>query len=163
MPDIENDEGLPWEFSSLRQYLNGAFYATFAVADRSRILEVLLDNKDLSYTSSNGEIYASFGGNDTNDHIFLLSLDEADKYFKDNQDRVSRFTEQTETKFLQLYKTTWDVDLVLNDNAGDWWLRSTGLNRDAATIDPEGNISTDGYPVFDPFIGVRPALYINLG
>lgn len=72
----------------------------------------------------------------TEDKIFLLSVDEAKKYFKNDNDRMSN---------------SW------------YWLRTSGTRGDscAACVSSDGRISEVGDGVPATF-GVRPALWINL-
>lgn len=66
-----------WETCDIRKYLNGDFYISFDAAERERIIEVINEN-------SNNPWYGTNGGNPTSDKIFLLSIDEAVKYFGDS-------------------------------------------------------------------------------
>ena len=59
-----------WENSSVRAWLNGPYYRTFTEEERELIVKTHNSNPDSSE-------YGTSGGNDTDDDIFLLSLDEA--------------------------------------------------------------------------------------
>ena len=60
-----------WEKSSLRNWLNSKFYDTaFSESEKSMILTVKIENKD-------NPLYGTPGGNDTEDNVFCLSLEEA--------------------------------------------------------------------------------------
>jgi hypothetical protein len=73
--------------------------------------------------------------------VFLLSIDEAMRYFKYNNDRVARYKGSD----------SW------------WWLRSPGNRADrAADVDGGGNVCADGSVVDYDTDGVRPALWLNL-
>lgn len=61
---------ITWADCALRSYLNGSFYDAFSEADKSRILPVTNKNPD-------NEWYNTTGGEETEDHIFLLSIKEA--------------------------------------------------------------------------------------
>ena len=60
---------ITWADCDLREYLNGEFYNNFNANDKARIIQVTNSNH-YNYW------YRLEGGLDTDDHIFLLSLDE---------------------------------------------------------------------------------------
>ena len=125
----ENWTEITWEHCSLRKWLNGEYYKnTFSEEERAGILECELKNPDnLSYGTK--------GGNDTRDKVFLLSIEEAEKYFMNDRDRSTG---------------TW------------WWLRSPGDGSTcAARVTDRGSINYYGFLV-NISLGVRPALKINL-
>jgi len=62
-----------WEHCGLRNYINSSFLRSFERDDRNRIAQVRVPN------TKNPE-YGNDGGKHTNDHVFLLSYDEAKKY-----------------------------------------------------------------------------------
>ncbi len=68
-----------WENSYLRQWLNSDFINTaFTTEQQSYIQETDINN---NYEFSEG-VYESYGGPDTKDKVFLLSVDEIKKYKK---------------------------------------------------------------------------------
>lgn len=74
-------QGITWEDSYLRKWLNTDFYAEFFTEqEKTLISENLLKNKNNS--SNNIE-----AGNDTVDKIFVLSFYEANKYFASTEKR----------------------------------------------------------------------------
>ncbi len=58
-----------WADCSLRKYLNGEFYNKFTEVEQARITPMLINNHDNQW-------YGSRGGEDTEDYIFLLSIEE---------------------------------------------------------------------------------------
>lgn len=76
-PYHEAYKNITWADCSLRKYLNGEFYDIFSTVDKTRIIPVL--NKNF-----NNQWYGTNGGADTQDSIFLLSLDEVCQYFGDS-------------------------------------------------------------------------------
>jgi hypothetical protein len=80
-PFNDKQANTDWETCTLRKYLNGDFYNRFSAADQARIAATKVDNP------KNG----SYGGRSTKDNIFLLSVDEANKYFKDDADRIASY------------------------------------------------------------------------
>ena len=94
-----DQEDITWERCTLRTYLNREFYNSFSSEDRNRIIETVNSN-------SNNLWYGTPGGNDTRDKIFLLSLEEADKYFGNSGDYLAKrrkFFDPTNQRFY-----TWD-------------------------------------------------------
>ena len=66
-------EDTTWEASGMRRWLNGEFIEkAFSPSEKDRIMSSRICTPD------NGR---SCGGGDTEDRIFLLSIDEAEKYF----------------------------------------------------------------------------------
>jgi len=131
------DEATTWENSDIRRYLNGEFYEnTFSAVEKRRIVETRIINCD-------NPKYNTPGGSGTTDKVFLLSLDEVEKYFADNSARIALTTEGEESH---------------------WWLRSPGCERvTAAYVEYDGVISY-GYGHWSGVLsagGVRPALWIN--
>ena len=126
-------EDVTWETCTLRRWLNNDYYnSVFSEAEKAVIIESELHNPDNPKHHS-----LSRGGNDTRDKIFLLSIEEAEKYFKDNEDRATG---------------CW------------WWLRSPGsAGTEAAGIYSYGGISYSGdFAYHRDRCGVRPAFRINL-
>ena len=137
-------ENITWEKSTIRQWLNGEYLGkTFTAEEQEAILETELQNPD-------NAIYSTKGGNDTWDKLFLLSLDEVQKYFKSDADRAA---------------DSW------------WWLRSPGFYQNyAANVYFDGSVDDYGDYVRDDFVGsvdddglvyrgyggIRPAFHINL-
>ena len=74
-----------WETCSLRNWLNTTFLTTaFDSAEQSRIMTVLNKNTPSKDNDSYYEETPINHGNDTLDRVFILSLDECNKYFPHN-------------------------------------------------------------------------------
>ena len=150
-----------WEKSSLRNWLNSKFYdAAFSESEKSMILTVKIENKD-------NPLYGTPGGNDTEDKVFCLSLEEAQQYFKDADDRMAAPTDYALKNGAAVSD---DCKLANGMKTGWWWLRSpaSSANR-AADADCYGNIDTeknadgvDGDIVFAESNCVRPVVWIKL-
>ena len=150
-----------WETSSLRKWLNGTFYdAAFSESEKSLIQTVTIKNPD-------NPVYGTPGGNDTEDKVFCLSLEEAQLYFKDANDRMT-----APTDYAISHGAALSNDRMLDNGmkTGWWWLRSpaSSSNR-AADADCYGNIDTmrnadgvDGDIVFAETNCVRPVVWIVL-
>jgi hypothetical protein len=107
-----------WSSSEIRSYLNGEFMNRFSAEERAKIVD------------TNG------------DHVFLLSVDEVNSYFTDDNSRIA---------------------FDNNEVALWWWLRSPGtFSFFAAYVNRDGSVYVNGYDVDDFIGGVRPALWLNL-
>ena len=132
-----NEKSVPvtWEKSTIRSYLNYYFYQNaFDEMQKRRILTSSVINKDNSK-------YGTKGGNNTQDKVFLLSLDEVKKYFPSDEKRIAK----------------------LKGDAVWWWLRSPGNNTyNAANVGNNGVISEYGNYVQNVYGAVRPALWVDI-
>lgn len=134
-----NDEKIyiTWEDCTLRAYLNGEFYdSCFNSAEQMKIATThVINSKNPNYGTS--------GGSDTDDKIFLLSIDEANQYFS-SADALKA--------------------MDLKGDTIEWWLRSPGYETNcAAIVNINGEIDDYRYYVYYDKGGVRPALWVNLG
>ena len=141
----EELEDTSWEKCTLRKWLNNDFMnSAFSNTEQSLILlsEVTAD-KDPRYNTNQGY--------DTDDKIFLLSVKEAEQYFKNDEDRKCN-----PTKFA--------VNNGAYQKEGQcwWWLRSLGRNSSLASfVYFDGSVHFGGH-VDNDDVSVRPALWINL-
>ena len=130
----EKFEPVTWKDCSLRSYLNGPWYeTTFSEEEKAKILTAKVKNADNEDCGTPGE-------NDTEDKVFLLSVDEAEQYFYSDHERIA------------------DLD----NKASDWWLRSPGNYECAVVVNRDGRIWSVGWEVDSKIGGVRPALWIKL-
>ena len=151
-----------WETCTMRRWLNTTFFDTaFTSSEKTMIAKTRIANA--------GNIYGTPGGNDTEDQVFLLSIDEAKRLFKDEDEEgrsTARACKPTEyAKAQGAY--TYDSNKYYGN--GWWWLRSPGNDfYGAVGVSGGGNIGDyDGYVyssetgVADDAGTVRPALVIN--
>lgn len=118
-------EFITWEKCTLRTWLNNDFYNEFSDEEKALIEKTHNSNPD------NSE-YNTDGGSDTDDYIYLLSLDEAENVSKD-----------------------------IRADGSWWWLRSPGMYQDyVAGVLSDGSLHTDGRSVLSAH-GVRPALNLK--
>ena len=147
-------EGTTWEKCTLRAYLNNNFIKnTFSSEEQERIKQVKLANKD-------NDEYGTSGGNDTTDKVFCLSIDEVKKYFINNKDRVAIPTEYAKGKV-----SAGNMKYFMDESSGGgrWWLRSPGFGgKSAAYVVDSGYVDDHGYMVNIDYVGICPALWINL-
>ena len=122
-----------WENSSLRKWLNGDFYdKVFSDSEKSLIQTVTIENQD-------NPLYGTPGGNDTEDKMFCLSLEEVQIYFADANDRMTALTDYALSRGASECE---DKTLDNGMKTGWWWLRTpaSSSNR-AAEVDCYGNIA----------------------
>ena len=136
-----------WESCSLRKWLNGTFLnAAFSTEEQALILNTNVSaDKNLEYDTN--------PGNATTDKVFLLSIDEADKYF--NSDEARKCVPTVYSKANGAYTSSgycW------------WWLRSPGFSQDfAVNVYVGGSILYNGIDVNFGSGCVRPAMWIDIG
>ena len=123
-----------WEQCTLRGWLNNAFYnRAFSTEEKQYILQ-----SDVS-ADKNPE-YSTNPGNATKDDVFLLSIVEANKYFKSDDARKCAPTDYA----IQQRVYTSDSYKVEGRRACWWWLRSPGyFSSLAAYVDSGGSILND--------------------
>ena len=151
----ENINSVDYSAADVDSFLGSAFSGT----EKGAIPKTAIENKN------NGNIS---GGADTEDYIFLLSLDEVQNttygFSADTSDDSARIA--TNTAYVQgggktsgSMSPTW-VDM--------WWLRSPGTepkldsNAAAAVITRRGAVRVLGYAVNEGIRTIRPAFKLNL-
>lgn len=137
-----------WEDCSLREWLNNSFTEeAFSSAELKKILKVTVPADD-------NPSYGTEAGNDTSDMVFLLSVDEAKKYFASDDERICMPTDYALTS-----------GATINDDQGScwWWLRSPGRDQARASYVLTGGLFDEfGYLLGNDDVGVRPALWVEL-
>ena len=139
-----NYTDITWEDSELRKWLNNDFIKSAFSEEEAKIIKVSeLKNEE------NRE-YRTRGGNDTKDHVFCLSITEAEQYFRSDYDRRCEPTAYARNHGAY----------VKNDRCF-WWLRSPGRNQDnAAYVEAGGSLYLYGCDINYVSLAVRPALRI---
>jgi len=160
-----------WETCTLRKYLNGEFLQKFTIEQRVKIIETHINNSDNLW-------YGTWGGNETQDKVFLLSLQEVDRYFGDSGDYQNRRRKNFCCVYGSLGISAYNNGTILsnafdcdresklgNDNY-NWRLRSPGeYGSRTALVDDDGYVRVCGscYGGYvESSCGVRPALWLNL-
>ena len=172
-PYHEAYEDVTWESCSLRAWLNGAFLDTaFTAEERGRIMLSSVTNADNAF-------YGTAGGNDTEDFVYLLSLDEAERYFPLVRAGYGEGSEAliclpTETALrngalplsreeAEAYQPAELWPYPVRAGACSWWLRSPGrFGTNAAFIDFGGIRDAEGAHVNYTFLCVRPVIRVRL-
>ena len=136
---------ITWENCSLRKWLNETFFR-----EAFNSVEQNMIQTTTATTDKNLEYLPTSDKNET-DKVFALSINEANKYFTSDDARICCGTAYCDAKGFK-------------DHGSIWWLRSRSrlLDKSAATVDENGDVHDSGVYI-DVKLGVRPALWINLG
>lgn len=146
-PYNEEYEDVTWETCTLRGWLNDEFInAAFTEEEKATIPTVTV-------TADANPDYSTDPGNDTEDRVFLLSINEANEYFSSDDERACQPTDYA------VANGVWESEF---GNCW-WWLRSPGnYQYNAAGVYYGGGVDEGGDYVHCAYGAVRPALWINL-
>ena len=152
-----------WETCSLRAWLNSDFLQkAFNAAEQSAILTTLVDNSSAQCF----RIWTryTYGGNDTQDQIFLLSYAEANRYYGvtwEDSGNVNSRAAPTAYAAQQGAFASDDHQTADGQAAGWWWLRSPGSDQGNAAI-VLANGALNEFAVHRGSGSVRPVLWVRL-
>lgn len=134
------DWDVTWADCTLRSWLNGDFLAkAFSEEERARIIPV-------TNTAANTP--------DTQDSVFLLSLDELNTYLPEEESRIAGATEHAAVQGGRVSRTT---------GKAYWWLRTKATPDDAALIVKyDGTVNEFGDSMEATIYTVRPAVWVSL-
>ena len=131
----------------MRSWLNGEFYEkAFNDEEKRFIFENVIAADKNNDDSTNPKM-------DIKDKVFLLSIEEVQRHFNNNESRQCKPTAYAIANHVYTNKkrNCW------------WWLRSLGNDSShAACVTPNGLINSDDHWVSDQSDSVRPCLRINL-
>lgn len=123
-----------WGTSTLREWLNNDFFATFTKAEQYKIML-----SDVKADSNKG--FNTKAGEDTQDKVFILSTTELREYMATYAERKAEY----------------------NGKAACYWVRTPGANKMIFSfVNDEGGINYFGSQVGNGKIGVRPAMWVDL-
>jgi hypothetical protein len=168
-------EEITWETCSLRSWLNGAFYETaFIPEEKNVILPSSLSDipepisADMTSPVNDGEIdtdeytirFLNLFGTavpTAEDRVFLLSIEEASRYFTDYDARKCVGTPYCYAESASR------IEKIAENAEGMccWLLRTSVAGHYAYVIDPNGYSSVT-LPIYEVFAAVRPAMWIDL-
>ena len=115
---------------------------------------------DTNVSADENPEYSTNPGNATTDKVFLLSINEAEKYFTNDEARKCASTAYAKA---QGAYTSDDYKTASGAATCWWWLRSPGRYQgSAAGVYRDGDVDESGYGVGDANDAVRPALWIDL-
>lgn len=143
-----------WETCTLRKWLNGTFInAAFSTEEKALILNA-------NVSADKNPSYSTDPGNATTDKVFLLSINEAKKYFTSDAERKC-----APTDYAKAQGTSTSSSCTVGGKATCWcWLRSPGSSQiSAAYVYSYGGLDECGDLVDRDNRAVRPALWITLG
>lgn len=146
-PFNEKSDFVTWETCTLRQWLNNEFISkAFNEDEKKEILTTKVEpHKNPRRDTKQG--------NATQDKVFLLSIQEANQYFTNDDERCCKPSNTARNNGV----------FVVNDGNCYWWLRSAGYFQFyAALVGSRGSVIECGNYVYFDSYGVRPALWINL-
>ena len=146
-PYHNTKKDITWENSTIRKWLNSEFYeAAFSQDERSIIL--------ISHNINNdNKTFGSDGGNATDDYVFFLSVDEANKYVGDEWYRHANATAAVKDKGPNF------------ESSYSWWLRTPCTDNKsacAAGTMSDGALGDWGWAVHNETTGVRPVIRISI-
>ncbi len=138
-----------WETCSLRAWLNETFLAAAFSPDEQAVI------LNTTVTADRSPIHRTSAGNDTTDKVFLLSVEEANRYFDSDDARQCRAT---------AYAKAQGAYADYLSGVCGWWLRTPGFVAYAvAKVFPNGSVSVHGGDVDSNWPAVRPVLRIRSG
>ena len=146
-----------WDGSQLRADLNGSWFygnpEVFSQQERELIVPVSNDSPGVYYQNQMTweECYADKGG-DVEDHVFLLSCAEAEKYFAGQTVLWQKPVSSDKFRFYSARGLA---------APHPWWLRNvTRRNTAAVVVTVDGVVNCEGFSFDSPVPEVRPALWI---
>ena len=164
----EEENRATWETCSLRKWLNGTFMdIAFDATEKNKIATTALTNNKHPF-------YGTPSGRNTKDKVFLLSVDEAMKFFASSDgthDDIFKESEKRAAKPTQ-YQIN-DGKLWMHKSGSEWyigncsWLLRTSdgsgyggeyNNNAVATVNEKGAIN--GTHISWSYFGIRPAMVI---
>ena len=164
-----------YALSDIRAWLNDTFYNTAFSALQKEYIKLTTVKNDLTSANPNSDPtfetrdkYVSFLCEDTEDHIFLLSFQEATNdaygYNPDMENVADAAREKIPTDYAKSQGVKVSKDTGYVGNGTYWWLRTPA---EYATYSSRGVLyngaAGGGIGVSNVHVGVVPALVINLG
>ena len=152
-PYNESNDDVTWETCSLRKWMNNTFFdAAF-----SKYEQVMIQSTNVS--ADKDPYWDTDPGKATTDKVFLLSINEVNKYFASDKERKCVPTAYA-------IENGVGADIYEDkDSAATcwWWLRSRGGSQfNAAAVGSYGDVDEYGGPVDSGTGAVRPAIWIDL-
>jgi len=145
-------QDITWESCDLRKCLN-----TEILEDEKYLKEIAEHIIETQIVNAGNLWFGTEGGNDTLDKVFLLSLEEVDRYFGGSGDYLNKrrlsiqgnnskpvFSEYENGRFLH---NEYDkLRMVITNYKDSWWLRSPGkTGSKAAFVENDGYVDVGGW------------------
>ena len=148
----EHGNNTTWVECALRSWLNNSFLNDgFNLNEQSKIVSTTV-------VADKNPKYGTEQSNTTTDKVFLLGINEIEKYFPMDEDRKCAPTEYAKAKATNVNGNK----TVDDENLCRWWLRTLG--RDgyyALTVSDTGIVGYYGDP-YMKYNYVRPAIWVNV-
>lgn len=141
---------ITWEVSDLRTWLNRTFFKdAFSLSEKGRIVNGTV-------TADENPQWSAHAGKDTADRVFILSIDEANEYFTDNESRKCVPTDYAVARGAGV------TGVMAGGRATCWWwLRTPGSsNHYASLVLGTGSVGSSGRNVNFEYC-VRPAVWVR--
>ncbi len=170
----DTDSDVTWETCTMRSWLNG-YGAEANLQGKNYSGDGFLNNaftaserqaiKTTKIVNNDNPGRGTYGGNNTADQVYLLSIEEA----MDPSYGFASSVDSSNTR--KAVNTAYTADggevgssgMSSAGNTDHWWLRSPGYNsRVASYVTNLGYVLDNGIDVNDDRIAVRPALHLNL-
>ena len=135
-----------WKNSSLRAWLNDAFYdRTFSSLEKKLILEQKVEDAGNSF-------HGVPEGDTTWDRVFLLDITDTANLFASDEERIA-----VPTQYALLQGALTEKGFC------GWWLRNPGMHTSlAAFVAADGSVYRAGDSVGRDDVGVRPVIWIEI-
>ena len=152
-PYHDNNESATWENCTLRKWLNDGFLKKAFNDDERKMIPTVMIREDVISGLRNYQ-----PSNETQDKLFLLSVNEAKTLFRSDSVRKCEPTVYAESKGCPVY------------NGFCWWLLRPCYHSRPGTVNRTGNIDSmtsfsdaDSTNRTVDMNGIRPAMWINIG
>lgn len=157
--DNQTYKPLTWEHAALRKWLNEDFYNhAFSISEQQAI-------KFTDVKNNMNSLYATDGGNDTTDRIYLLSEDEVKNTaygFCPDTDNYSGTRNVSVSDYSYSKGTHWKkFDSDVNAQGSYWWLRTLGMSSAQAIEVANGRVDIEGSGVKCSNIGIVPVMHLK--
>ena len=170
---VAEDSSVTWETWESRAWLNGEFLeAAFSEAEQERIPTVTVETPLVSWSSVSVPPV-----NDTEDQLFLLSMQEASRYLKGGKVRgchptayaIAGYEAELGKDWEEATRGSWRREEWRGNCC--WYLRTPGeFSGSATVVEVFGSIGYMGYELIyqseifvrDYMWGIRPAMWIDL-
>ena len=153
-----NDLFTTWENSTAREFLNTYFYdECFSEEEKARILltkvepHINIEHPDVGQ------------GVATEDYVFLLSAEEANRYFEDDDARIAAPTPFAQLGHVREFGKYW-AGAYTDPSTGAccWRLRTAGWdNYHVCAVLEDGFIALHGDILHSPHYAVRPCVWVK--
>ncbi len=168
----ETLDDVTWETCTLRSWLNGygadsngngVDYATDNFIDEAFTEEEQAAINTTTVINNDNPSYGTDGGNNTEDKVYLLSIEEATdaEYGFDSEfDVTSKTREVKNTDYAKINGVLGGCSIY--DECGYWWLRSPGRHLMNAS-----HLTESGWGFYSQYVdgdnyGIRPVLHIDM-